>query len=205
MVPPRTTKGIEPMTNFTITLPDTFTVASRKRNVAVETASLSPEIIAQAVIHGLTQSIADTAASALADAYESANPEHGLEGDALKTARKAWGTENPDAVADAAEGNMRKRLDALLAGEWQTRGSSVDTDPLDPYRRAVVREAISKDKESDAWRAYAAIPSDDRKGRDTFLLDLAAKNAKAVDRVARARMEADQAAKAAASGLDIGM
>jgi hypothetical protein len=205
MVPPRTTKGIEPMTNLSITLPASFTVTSRKRNVAVETASLSPEIIAQAVIHGLTQSIADAAASALADAYESANPEHGLEGDALKAARKAWGTENPDAVADAAEGNMRKRLDALLAGEWQTRGSSVDTDPLDPYRRAVVREAISKDKESDAWRAYAAIPSDDRKGRDTFLLDLAAKNAKAVDRVARARMEADQAAKAAASGLDIGM
>ncbi len=193
------------MTNFTIALPDTFTVASRKRNVVVETASLSQEIIAQAVIHGLTQSIADAAASALADAYESANPEHGLADDALKAARKAWGTANPDAVADAAEGNMRKRLDALLAGEWQTRGSSVDTDPLDPYRRAVVREAISKDKDSDAWKAYAAIPSDDRKARDTFLLELASKNAKAVDRVARARMEADQAAKAAASGLDIGM
>lgn len=193
------------MTNLSITLPASFTVASRKRNIAVETASLSSEIIAQAVIHGLTQSIADAAASALADAYESANPEHKLEGEALKAARKAWGAANADAVADAAEGNMRKRLDALLAGEWQTRGSSVDTDPLDPYRRAVVREAISKDKDSDAWKAYAAIPSDDRKARDTFLLGLASKNAKAVDRVARARMEADQAAKAAASGLDIGM
>lgn len=193
------------MTTFTINLPASFNVTSRKRNIAVETASLSPEIIAQAVIHGLTQSIADAAASALADAYESANPDHGLDGDALKAARKTWGNANSDAVADAAEGNMRKRLDALLAGEWQTRGSSVDTDPLDPYRRAVVREAISKDKESAAWAAYSAIPSDDRKARDTFLLDLASKNAKAVDRVAKARMEADQAAKAAASGLDIGM
>lgn len=85
----------------------------------------------------------------------------------------------------------------VLAGELNMRGESVVADPLDKYRKQVVREIISRDKSGAAYKAYAAIDSDDRKARDQYLLDLAEKNAEAVDKLAAARKQADDAAKGA--------
>lgn len=72
------------------------------------------------------------------------------------------------------------------------RGESVAADPLDKYRREIVREALAKDKKSEGWLAYEAIDSKDRKARDAFLLAIAEKNASKVDPKAKQRLEADR-------------
>lgn len=80
----------------------------------------------------------------------------------------------------------------VLEGELGVRGESVSADPLDKYRREIVRETLARDKEGKGWKAYAAIDAKDRKGRDAFLLAIAEKNAAKVDPVAKERLEADR-------------
>ena len=87
----------------------------------------------------------------------------------------------------------------VLDGELGVRGESVASDPLDKYRREIVRETLSRDKESKGWKAYSSIDAKDRKARDAFLLAIATKNAAKVDPVAKERLEAD---KNKVKGLD---
>lgn len=193
------------MTNFTITLPESFTVTSRGVSETFATAEFAHQL-ANAAMSGFQHTLKDATASALASAFDAAHPDHGLDGQALTAARKAFAAspDNADAIADEVRNLMLSRAAALRDGdEWAMRGASTDTDPLDFYRRAVVRDALKKAKESDAAKEYAAIPSDDQKARNEYLLALAARNADAVDRAAAALKALADAEKAERDSLSI--
>lgn len=118
--------------------------------------------------------------------------------DTVNSIAKKLRDEGEDVDGEALLADMHKRV---VEGLLSTRGEAQSSDPLDAYRRAIVREIITADKESKAFRDYDAIDAKDRKARDAYLLELASKNAEAVDKLASARREADLAAKKAAQAL----
>lgn len=128
--------------NVTIELPDTHTVTSRDLSVTIDLAKLSPELIARAVLHGLTQKIADAAAGAAKIA--------GPDGD----------------VAATGQALMQKVVDQLEAGEWGRQRSAGDGRGAHwRYVRAIVRDALTGDNAA----GYKAIASDDQAARGAYL------------------------------------
>jgi hypothetical protein len=108
------------------TLPETIVVMARGHVLEVDASALSPEIIAQAVEHGLRQTISDAASAAASGAYETQRDDGEPDWKALSDKeRKAWTTDNGRAVADHGLILMQKRVDALMRGDWQTRTQSV--------------------------------------------------------------------------------
>lgn len=109
-----------------ITLPDTIAIAARGHELAVDASKLAPEIIAQAVEHGLRQTIADAASAAASGAYESAREDGEPDWKALSDKeRKTWTADNAQAIADYGRVLMEKRIDALMRGDWVTRVAAV--------------------------------------------------------------------------------
>jgi hypothetical protein len=96
---------------------------------------------------------------------------------------------------------MQKCLDALYANQWAMRATA-SGDPLDPYRIAIIREALAKPHNKDSLALYTAIPSDQQKDRRAFLLALAARNSVPVDAEATRRLAEAREAEAATNSLD---
>ena len=168
------------MTNatFTATVPSTVSIRVQGHETEIDVTSLPADSLAAMVAYGIRRKYQDSinsAAKELRDAGES------VDGAAL--------------FADFHE--------RVLAGNLGVRGESITSDPLDKYRRAIVRAIISNDKESKAWKDYDAIDSTDRKARDEYLLAIATKNAAKIDPLAQAQLDADRKASKAVAGLEL--
>ena len=183
---------------FSATIPAALDVASRGQTVTLDLAALPKEVLAQALVHGLTQKIGDAAASALIDAFSAAHDEQTVKA-STPAQRKAWGEANPDAVAAHARAALEKAVHNLKEHGWTARtGGGTSLDPMDKFRAEVVREIITRDKSSAVFKKYDAIDSSDQKARREFLLAIAAKNAEKVDPVAKARLDAARKPKGVA-------
>lgn len=104
-----------------IELGETLEVTSREQTVKLDMTKLPDELIAQAVMHGLTQKIADAAAGA-----------------------KKVAEESGVSIEDATVSLMAKVVERLEAGEWgATRGGS-GLSPVDKKVIALSREQLKQ-------------------------------------------------------------
>lgn len=97
------------MPKFTIELPETFAVTSRDIWTEVRFGGLSAEIVAKLVMHGVTQKVGDSAASAMKDA--------GFEGRKFPE----LADDEKAKVRDVAKSAMNGTIEALMRGEWSER------------------------------------------------------------------------------------
>ncbi len=181
------------MSNISITLPESHVVSSRDRNVSVDLGKLSGEIIAKLALHGLTQKVADSAASALADA--------GFEGLSFKDLPDT----DKDKVRDAAVAAMNGTIESLIAGEWSERRAAQAVDPVTKRIRAILGEWL-RATGKDAWAPFKALEGDARgEALDKFFAEQDDATQAAVKEQAETELaaEAKQKAKIAKLGLQV--
>jgi len=108
---------------YTITLPDTLTVESRTKSVDLDLRKMDETVLVKAVLHGLTQKIADAAAGA---AQASARTALGEEKFKSKQNVKEWtGDEaNWAIIMETGKDMMQAVVDRLLDGDWGVVRSS---------------------------------------------------------------------------------
>lgn len=155
------------MSIFNTTAPATVSIKVQGFATDIDVAALPRESLHAMIAYGVRRKYQDSINSAAAALREAGDS---VEGEALFN-------------------DFHKRV---LDGSLGVRGESITADPLDKYRREIVRETLARDKEGKGWKAYAAIDPKDRKARDAFLLAIAEKNASKVDPVAKERLEADR-------------
>lgn len=180
------------MAKFTIELIDSHVVSSRNVNVAIDISKLSPEIVAKLVLHGLTQKVGDSAASALKDA--------GFSGTAFKDLTEA----EQATVATKAREAMEATRDQIMAGEWTTRvagGASVD--PL----TARIRKLFGAVLRAEAKAVWAEIKDLEYAERGEELDKLFATQdddyREAMEAAAKAELAAEAKTKAGVSKLQL--
>lgn len=181
------------METIKIELPDTHVITSRDRNVQVAIGDLRPEIIAKLALHGLTQKVADSAASALADA--------GFEGMSFKDLDEA----DKDKVRDAATAAMNATIDSLVKGEWSERRAAQAVDPVTKRIRVILGDWL-RATGKEAWAPFKALEGDARaEALDQFFADQDDATQAAVKEQAETELaaEAKQKAKIAKLGLKV--
>lgn len=130
-----------------INIPTTFDVTSRGETFTINTSKLSDEILAQAVVHGLTQTIGDAASAAAASAYDGANPDGTPWKDLSPQQKKDWAGKNAGLVVQESAALMEKRIAALYEGDWQTRKAATPgLSVFDEYRGELVASKMAFDK-----------------------------------------------------------
>lgn len=103
----------------------TYEFAARGQKLVVDIASLSDDILAQAALHGLKQTISDAASNAAGSAYDGQRGESDpVWKDMDAKAKRAWATSNATLVEQEASALMDKRIAALQEGDWTTRASA---------------------------------------------------------------------------------
>jgi hypothetical protein len=186
-------RRLEMANTVTITLPATHVVTSRDKNVEIDLASLSPEIIGRLALHGLTQKVADSAASAMADA--------GFAGQSFK--------ELPDADKEKVRGfaveAMRATADSLIKGEWTERKAAESVDPLTARIRKLMGELLRGNPDKSAWKPFKdAEPAERGKMLDKLFADQSDDFQAELTAQAKAELEAERKAKAKLSKLSLG-
>lgn len=187
---------------------NTLTVTARKGAASVDfdVTTLSEEIMAQAIIHGLTQKIADAAASAPTAAFDADYDDDAFEtSEDRETARKAYikAPENAATIADEATARMAKTVDQLAEGEWNQRGTAGAVDPLDAYRILAVRGWMAENAKGAAKElvaAHGAIDSKDQSARRALLLSVATQNAEYFDEQAATLLDLEKRKRNLAKG-----
>lgn len=170
----------------TIELPKgDFIVTSRGVEQAIPLAKLSPEILTECLLHGLTQKVADAASQAKAQAEEA--------GVDIETQTGAM---------------MAKAVDALLAGEWSRRASGGGVGEEQRIARIVTRRLV-KDKfgsKSEQWATFTGL---DTAAQNEKLDEWFAANESVLaperDAEMERRREAAKAKKAAKSAVDFSL
>lgn len=122
------------MRTLKIELPASFDIAARGKSVTVTLDKLTDDIIGKLVLHGLTQKVADAAASAKKVAEESG-------GDA----------------ADIGKGMMQAVVEALEAGNWGTRVAGSPVSDEVKVRRSIVRKLFGQKADDAAKAAFKAM------------------------------------------------
>lgn len=180
------------MTKFAIELPNTYAVVSRSIGVEAKLDKLSPEIIAKLALHGLTQKIGDSAASALKDA--------GFEGQKFKDLSEA----DKVKVNDFAKAAMAATLEALEKGEWsERRAGAGSVDPV-VQRIRVLFGALLREQAKDVWATVKDLEPKDKAERLDALFatqDEAFQTAMAGD--AKEQLEAEAKARAKVAKLTV--
>lgn len=144
------------MANITVTLPENFAVTSRGKSVNVRVDQLNAEIVAQLVLHGLTQKVSDSAASATKEAIIQVS---GNEKADAKTYAAMSDADKAKVVAMAADIGlawMDETRTNLEKGIWgATRVAGAGVTPLQSALRAVCRGllvASFDDKAKAKWK-----------------------------------------------------
>lgn len=106
-----------------ISLPAAWDIESRGRTLTVDMAKLSADIIAKLVTHGLTQKIADNAASAGTIAGENFFGKMKSQVPRADWDSYAKGDKGKAAAGEIALAAMTTALEALYAGQWSNRGT----------------------------------------------------------------------------------
>lgn len=165
------------MTNE-VTAPATVTITAQGFSCGIELGKLPPASLEAMIVYGVRRRYQDainSMAKELRDAGES------VDGEALFT-------------------QFHQRV---MDGTLGVRGAASATDPLDKYRKAIVRSILMGDKQSKAAQAYLAIDSSDQAARNAYLLELATKNAEKIDALAAQQLAADERAAKAALALSL--
>jgi len=123
------TDNIETRKAHTVTLeiPNDVLVLSREVLCAVDTTVLSVEVLARALVHGLTQKVADGASGASGEAAFAALGEN-----ATKQEVKEWSMNpiNKKAVQAMTEAGMEAVKDKIEQGLWLATRRKVSADPV---------------------------------------------------------------------------
>ena len=125
--------------------------------------------------------------------------------DHINSLAKAHRDDGGDITDEWTADAIDARLAQFVSGDITSRRPAAPKNDLDDYRVAIVLDMLKAQPESDAAKAYAAIPSDDQKARRAFRLDLAANNAAIVDPLATAAMERDKALRESMSAAALAM
>lgn len=129
------------MTKYTIELSDTLIVTSRGVECAVPINAIAPELLARALLHGLTQKVADAASGAAKDLGD-----------------------DKDAIATATGAMMQKAVDALVAGDWgKTRGAN-GVDEFTTVARQIMRQSAKAKfgAKSAQWATFTGLGDDEQ-------------------------------------------
>lgn len=187
--------------NITIETNETFTATSRGVSVDIDVTKLSATIAANLFAYGLTQKLADAASGAVKDAAEGAkvNVED-------KAAMKEWSMSEAGrmAIAESTKTMMSKAADALVAGEWSTRGEGSGVSTEVRVARSLMRGMMKAKADSKAWAAFTGLSDADQNAK--IDANIAANADAMAVKVATEikRLDALRAAKAKiADGLDI--
>jgi hypothetical protein len=141
-------------------------VTSREQTVEIDLTKLSDEILAQAIIHGLTQKIADAAAGAkkLSEAEDETR-----------------------SVDEITYDLMSKVVTQLTNGDWgRTRGAASGLPAWWNEARAAVRDTVKK---LDAAKYKAATQAERDAMVDAHLEGLDEAKRATVEKVAKSRLE----------------
>lgn len=197
------------MTTIVIDRDETFVATSRKQSVTVNVLALSPAILANIFDYGLQQVMADAASGAVKDAAEGAGVVVGDYKDWSKTqAARDWSMSEAGvkAIAESTVTMMSKKADALIAGEWSTRGEGSGVSTETRIGRSLMRGMMKAKADSRAWATFTGLS--DAAQNEKIDANIA-KNADAMAMKVKAeiaRLEALRAAKAKiAEGMDIAL
>ena len=153
----------------TLKLAPTFEFAARGQKLVVDLAALSDEVLAQATLHGLKQTISDAASNAAGSAYDGQRGEADPHWkDMLAKDKRTWATSNATLVEQEASALMDKRLAALVEGDWTTRASAAPgMSKFEEYAAELVAgkmEFAKGTKKAERLRAglekYEALPQE---------------------------------------------
>lgn len=178
------------MTKFSFdTTLATHVVASRKVNVEIDLSKISADIAMKLMLHGLTQKVSDSAASAMADAGLK-----GLKFDELPT-------EDQGKVQDFARKAMLATIESLIAGEWSERVAGESVNPV-VARIRVKFGALLRDKAKAKW---AEIKDADDKGErlDALFATQPEATQAALTKLAKAELAAEAKSKAEAKAMNV--
>lgn len=110
----------------TLTLPETVAFRRAGYDMEIRLADFPAEILAQAVPHGLIQTIGDAASAAASGHYETNRADGSPDWKGLdKAAKSAWTLTHAAAIAEYGRALMEKRIDGLKAGDWAVRATAV--------------------------------------------------------------------------------
>lgn len=170
-----------------VNLPEgAFIVTSRGVEVKVPLAKLSPEILAECLLHGLTQKVADAASQAKARAEES----------------------DDMTVEQATEAMMTAAVESLVAGEWSRRTGGGGVDEATRVARMVTKRLVKAKfgAKSPEWAKFTGLDTADQNAKldEWFEANEAALSPERDAEIAR-RKEAAAAKAKAAKGLDISL
>ena len=177
-------------------LPASLVIESRGTSVTMDVTKLTDEIVAKLVLHGLTQKVSDSAASALTDA--------GFKGQKFADLTEGQQAE----VQKAAREAMTKVAASLESGEWgveRTGGAGVDpvTAEIRSMLRPDYKAAWIAENNKEGWKALeeaeivAAI--------DELFAAQDADTQDAIEAAARESLRLKAAAKNAAKGFKLAM
>ena len=146
-----------------------FEFAARGQKMVVDLAALSDEVLAQAALHGLKQTISDAASNAAGSAYDGQKTEGDTPWKDLDAkAKRSWAANNAGLVEQEAAALMDKRLAALAEGEWTTRASAAPgMSKFEEYAAELVAGKMTFEKgtkKTDRLKAglekYEALPQE---------------------------------------------
>ena len=150
--------------NVEVTLPESMDVTSREQTITVDLRAMDKDILSKAIIHGLTQKIADAAAGAANSAAlgELGNMD-GLSVEQKKRKVKEWTSEQGNWAIIAKEGKrmMEATLARLVDGDWgkeRTGGGGVDPVTALARRMAagiIKAGLVARDGNAKAYTALA--------------------------------------------------
>jgi len=132
------------MTTFTLDITGDYIVTSRNVECVTDRGTIPASMIQRIFDYGWDQVISDAASSAMGLAVKDKFGDK-----ALPAQHKEW-CRTPEATAAAAvhgEALMAKKRDAILAGEWSTRGTGTSgVDEFTSVARSMVKAYLK-----DAW------------------------------------------------------
>lgn len=113
-----------------------YDVTSRGVSVTVDLKALSPDILAECLLHGLTQKVADAASQA-----------------------KSVADESGEDIGAVTQAMMQKAVDALLAGEWSRRSGGGGVDESTRIARLVTRRLVKAKfgAKSPEWATFTGL------------------------------------------------
>ena len=116
----------------TINLPETLDVTSRDIKATLDVSKLSPAMLSRAVLHGLTQRIADGAAGSAGRAALAAFDADGVDKPSKELVKK-WTMDaaNLLVIQQQAENDMLKVVNTLYAGTWAQATHAAKRSPVE--------------------------------------------------------------------------
>lgn len=121
-----------------------YDVTSRGVKVTVDLKALSPEILTELALHGLTQKVSDAASNA-----------------------KALAEEQGADIGEVTQELMGKAVDSLIAGEWSRRAGGGGVDEETRIARMVTRRLVKAKfgSKSPEWAKFTGLDASEQNAK----------------------------------------